>query len=164
MSEELKPCPFCGGIDLEVHGKPGILNAHDDVGCNTCSAFTPFPTWNTRAELSRVKAGQGEAVEVVAHIYQHEETGIVGFVDQQQVDWGFQKNNPRLQLCGPLMTVAQHERIVAATTSPPSDPITVPVWRELLERIDQYYRDGMSINPELEELRALLAQSEEVKP
>lgn len=53
MSEEknteLLPCPFCGGTDLEVHGKPGILNAHDDVGCNSCSAFTPAPTWNRRS-------------------------------------------------------------------------------------------------------------------
>jgi hypothetical protein len=57
---------------------------------------------------------QCEAVEVVAHMYQHDETGRVGFVDQQQVDWGFEKNNPRLHLCGPLMTVAQHNRIMAA--------------------------------------------------
>lgn len=57
---------------------------------------------------------QGEAVEVVVHMYQHEETGLIGFVDQQQVDWGFEKNNPRLHLCGPLMTVAQHNRIMAA--------------------------------------------------
>jgi len=53
-----------------------------------------------------------EAVEVVAHMYQHDETGLVGFVDQQQVDWGFERNNPRLLLCGELMAVAQHNRIV----------------------------------------------------
>lgn len=48
-------------------------------------------------------------------MYQHEETGVTGFVDQQQVDWGFEKNNPRLHLCGELMTVAQHQRILAAS-------------------------------------------------
>lgn len=51
---ELKPCPFCGGTNLEVHGKPGILNAHDDIGCNDCDAFTPEPTWNRRAKPASV--------------------------------------------------------------------------------------------------------------
>ena len=68
-----------------------------------------------RIAEARAKASQGvEAVEVVAHMYQHEETGVVGFVDQQQVEWGFEKINPRLHLCGELMTVAQHQRILAA--------------------------------------------------
>lgn len=75
---------------------------------------------------------QGEVVEVVAHMYQHDETGLIGFVDQQQVDWGFEKNNPRLQLCGPLMTVAQHNRIVAALTTPPSPDAELV---ELLSRV-----------------------------
>lgn len=30
-------------------------------------------------------------------MYQHEDTGITGFIDAQQVEWGFFKNNPRLQ-------------------------------------------------------------------
>lgn len=51
---ELKPCPFCGSKNLEVHGKPGILNAHDDVGCNDCNAFSPLPTWNRRAQSDSV--------------------------------------------------------------------------------------------------------------
>jgi hypothetical protein len=38
----------------------------------------------------------------VAFEYQHEETGIIGYVDQWQIDNGFFKNNPRLQLIGPL--------------------------------------------------------------
>lgn len=29
-------------------------------------------------------------------MYQHEETGITGYIDAQQVEWGFFKNNPRL--------------------------------------------------------------------
>lgn len=54
---ELLPCPFCGSTDLEVHGKPGILNAHDDVGCNGCNAFTPAPTWNRRSLPAGVPDG-----------------------------------------------------------------------------------------------------------
>jgi len=40
--------------------------------------------------------------ETVAYMYQHEDTGEIGFVDQQQLEWGFEKNNPRLQVIGPL--------------------------------------------------------------
>lgn len=56
--EELLPCPFCGSTDLEVHGKPGILSAHDDVGCNDCNAFTPAPTWNRRSMPVGVPDGE----------------------------------------------------------------------------------------------------------
>ena len=40
--------------------------------------------------------------EPVAFEYQHEETGVIGYIDQWQIDNGFFKNNPRLQLIGPL--------------------------------------------------------------
>lgn len=40
--------------------------------------------------------------EPVAWMYQHEDTGVIGFVDQYQLDNGFEKLNPRLQVIGPL--------------------------------------------------------------
>lgn len=40
--------------------------------------------------------------EPVAWMYQHEETGLVGFVDQYQIDNGFKERNPRLQCYTPL--------------------------------------------------------------
>ena len=40
--------------------------------------------------------------EPVAFEYQHEETGVIGYIDQWQIDNGFFKSNPRLQLIGPL--------------------------------------------------------------
>lgn len=40
--------------------------------------------------------------EPVAFEFQHEDTGLFNFVDPQQVEWGFQKNNPRWQLIGPV--------------------------------------------------------------
>jgi len=43
--------------------------------------------------------GGGEAV---AWEYQHEDTGLIDFVDPQQVEWGFEKNNPRWQKVGPV--------------------------------------------------------------
>lgn len=40
--------------------------------------------------------------EPVAWEFQHEETGAITFVDRQQVEWGFEKNNPRWQKIGPV--------------------------------------------------------------
>ena len=40
--------------------------------------------------------------EPVAYMFQNEETGVTGFVEVQQVDWGFQENNPRLQIICPV--------------------------------------------------------------
>lgn len=37
-----------------------------------------------------------------AWMYQHEETGQIGFVDQWQIDNGFEKHNPRLHVICPL--------------------------------------------------------------
>ncbi|MGX5220298.1 hypothetical protein ACVTMO_16900 [Pseudomonas segetis] len=48
----------------------------------------------------------------------------------------------------PLMTVAQHERIVAALTAPQSAPETsVVVERELLERVERYFSGFVSDEP-----------------
>jgi hypothetical protein len=33
---------------------------------------------------------------VIGAMYQNEDTGMTMFVDQQQIDWGFDKANPRL--------------------------------------------------------------------
>jgi len=45
--------------------------------------------------------------EPEAYLFQHEETGITQFVDGQQVEWGFEKNNPRLQKIGGVYTESQ---------------------------------------------------------
>lgn len=37
-----------------------------------------------------------------AWMYQHEETGQIGFVDQWQIDNGFEEHNPRLHVICPL--------------------------------------------------------------
>jgi hypothetical protein len=42
--------------------------------------------------------------EPVAWMFQHEETGRTMCVDAQQVEWGFEKGNPRFQKIGPLYT------------------------------------------------------------
>jgi len=40
--------------------------------------------------------------ESVAWMYQHEDTGLVGFIEQYQLDNRFEKLNPRLQVTRPL--------------------------------------------------------------
>ena len=45
--------------------------------------------------------------EPVAFLFQHEDTGLTSAVDVQQVEWGFEKNNPRHINCGPLYTAEQ---------------------------------------------------------
>ena len=42
--------------------------------------------------------------EPVAWMFQHEETGRTMCVDAQQVEWGFEKGNPRLKKIAPLYT------------------------------------------------------------
>ena len=42
-----------------------------------------------------------------SYLFQHEETGVTQYVDSQQVEWGFEKNNPRLQRIGGAFTEAQ---------------------------------------------------------
>lgn len=43
----------------------------------------------------------------VGYMYQHEETGNIGFIDQWQVDNGFEKNNPRLKIITSLYSSPQ---------------------------------------------------------
>ena len=38
----------------------------------------------------------------VAWMFQHDETGKITYVDHQQVEWGFEKNNPRWQKIYPV--------------------------------------------------------------
>ena len=120
-SEELKPCPFCGD-DVSFHKDEECRGCHL-IQCGQCRAFFDFatgadpgndcesvdalraviaPMWNTRAHPTQ----QGEAVEV---------RGL------QWLDTGhYRKKPPQFGYnphdWNPLMTVAQHERIVAATT------------------------------------------------
>lgn len=44
-----------------------------------------------------------------AYIFQHEETGQIHEIDAQQVEWGFEKNNPRLKPIGILYSSEKME-------------------------------------------------------
>ena len=59
MRSELKPCPFCGGEDLDVHVGASFGRLHENVTitCNDCigsiyggTEQRAIAAWNTRAE------------------------------------------------------------------------------------------------------------------
>lgn len=70
MKEELKPCPFCGGKDLEKEVIDGIEGMIYRVSCHLCANTMPMTVdtsmeeairiWNTRPvedEMYRVLSG-----------------------------------------------------------------------------------------------------------
>lgn len=63
-----------------------------------------------RAELERL-----EAVEPVAFMWQHDETGRVGFIDPWQRQNGFEANNPRCKVVHALYTAPIAPAIPALT-------------------------------------------------
>jgi hypothetical protein len=63
--------------------------------------------------------------EPVAWMFQHEETGRTMCVDAQQVEWGFEKGNPRLKKIAPLYTAPTPRR-----------PLTDEEMRECAQAMD----------------------------
>jgi hypothetical protein len=54
-----------------------------------------------------------QELKPVAWMYQHKETGVTGFADEQQIAWNFEKNNPRLQRVCALYALPDTHRIVS---------------------------------------------------
>jgi hypothetical protein len=54
--------------------------------------------------LEHIDAQPAPVQEPIGYLFQHEETGLTTVVDVQQVEWGFEKNNPRHQKIGPVYT------------------------------------------------------------
>ncbi|WP_266030351.1 hypothetical protein [Brucella intermedia] len=53
------------------------------------------------------------APEPIGYLFQHEDTGLEQVVEVQQVEWGFEKNNPRWQKIGPVYSVPVSQPSVA---------------------------------------------------
>ncbi|MGL4518056.1 MAG: hypothetical protein ACRCUH_15355 [Shewanella sp.] len=49
MTKQLKPCPFCEGVNLNLNCDDKRLMC-DTVECNGCGALVPSAEWNTRAD------------------------------------------------------------------------------------------------------------------
>lgn len=64
-----------------------------------------------------VNQALAEQQEPWAWLFQHEETGLTQCVDTQQVEWGFEKNNPRWQKIAPLYTTPQAQPATVQTSA-----------------------------------------------
>lgn len=73
-----------------------VLEKQEDWG------FGPHEHHSLSAKQERVAETGGKVHEVVAWMFQHEETGRIAFVEAQQLEWGFEKGNPRLKKIGAL--------------------------------------------------------------
>lgn len=87
-------------------------NADCDSRCDmdACGYKGHFEFSNRRCPTCPVKQkidvdyATQPAQEPVAWMFQHEETGRTMCVDAQQLEWGFEKGNPRLKKIAPLYT------------------------------------------------------------
>jgi hypothetical protein len=66
-------------------------------------------------ELDKKLAHLEAKDEPVAWMFQHEETGRTMCVDAQQLEWGFEKGNPRLKKIAPLYTTPPQRTWVGLT-------------------------------------------------
>jgi hypothetical protein len=67
MSEELKPCPFCGCADIDPEGwmSKGLVSAECGPSCMSCSsAADTNELWNSRPlESAAEERGRREGIE-----------------------------------------------------------------------------------------------------
>jgi hypothetical protein len=69
-----------------------------------CAEFCGMQPWRSPPIIKAIYDyldAEPEA-EPVAWMFQHEDTGLIDYVDTQQVEWGFEKNNLRWQKIGPV--------------------------------------------------------------
>lgn len=174
MAEELKACPFCGGDANAAPESQHYPGCYFDVLASLRAAkggdisLVPevLRAWNRRAQMP---SQGGEAVKVVAWLSetfangrttQHaalSKTSLIG------LRHGTEDSAAEIISDEPLMTVAQHQRILAAITHP-ADQVTSA---ELLGRLAHYLECSSNLTSAdyggegydlARELRALLAK------
>ena len=101
---------------------------------------------------------QGEAVEVVGYrVSMPGEPELGAWLDEEA------ESEPQIQAHEPLMTVAQHNRILAARVPAGCKVVPVELLELLREMADLHERRGTVLTVHMEQLRALLASAEGVK-
>jgi len=84
-------------------------------------------------------------LEVVGYLFQHEETGNVMSVDAQQVDWGFEANNPRLHRVCALADYDKAQAIIDGLRGEfAAQEETANQWRELALQFDRHRMTAMA--------------------
>lgn len=80
------------------------FNRHKATGMDpSAAAFIADQSEPARQRRHEEKTmADSPQAEPYGYAFQHEETGLQQVVDVQQVEWGFEKNNPRWQKLGPV--------------------------------------------------------------
>ena len=101
------------------------------TGCEIGEHTSANSPWHSALDAadeflaSRPPAAQPAPVqEPFGYLFQHEETGLTTVVDVQQVDWGFEKNNPRHQKIGPVYTTPPAAPVQPVMTDEKGRPIS----------------------------------------
>ena len=83
-----------------------------------------WEAWQARAALAATPEQPVVLPEPEAYLFQHEDTGQTMFVEAQQVEWGFEANNPRLQKISGVYTEQQLRALLAqaAIAAAPAHP------------------------------------------
>lgn len=89
------------------------------------------PEWAKAQMQATAKVVLPTWMEPAAFIFQHEETGRVQLVDVQQVEWGFEKNNPRLKNVGAIFTADQVKVMLADGIAPGWRAVPVEPTKEM---------------------------------
>jgi hypothetical protein len=99
-----------------------------------CIPKQPAPVPENFIDALRFDVAMRDAVPVqepVGYLFQHEETGLTTVVDVQQVEWGFEKNNPRHQKIGPVYTIPPAQPAVPdAITDRSESPEYIQGWND----------------------------------
>ena len=93
-----------------------IIEMAKEAGIYCTDRVRDFAALVRADERERLLAGV-EMPEPDAYLFQHDETGNTMFVDAQQVAWGFEKANPRLQKISGAHTADQLRETVAAAVA-----------------------------------------------
>ncbi len=91
---------------------------------------------NNLVKMLRARLAQPES-EPVAWLFQHEETGLTDCIDTQQVEWGFEKNNPRWQKIAPLYTAPPQREWQGLTDEEIAEILDYGKWKH----VPQYARN-----------------------
>jgi hypothetical protein len=94
----------CRSINLWHEGGEGMVAIYTTPPAQPAPKVVDCHATGVCAQ-SGLRAEQPAPVqEPIGYLFQHEETGLTMVVDVQQVEWGFEKNNPRHQKIGPVYT------------------------------------------------------------
>ena len=102
----------------------------------------PHPCGDIKCAVICKRYSEQEQGEPVAWMFQHEETGRIMFVEAQQLEWGFEKGNPRLKKIGPLYTTPQQrkpltdEQIADIVIEMNGNESTALFWKNLTRAIE----------------------------